>query len=313
MDAYLLPVAALVGGIVLLVQAGDRLVHHSARVAVHHRVPKAVVGAVILGFGTSLPELFVSLTAAIQGSPDIAIANVVGSNIANVGLILGCGALVVALPVSRSVVRSDLPFGVLATLFLLLWVGPAGRVSRVAGGILLVAFVAYLWNALRVTRSYRGTIEEKPGDGEMWDLVWIGGGLVGLALGANLLVWGAVEIARLLWVSERVIGLSLVAFGTSLPELAAMVAAARRDEAAMAVGNVVGSNLFNVLFVLGTTAVVKPVPVIDATVDRDFPAVAVFSVLAFPLLSTRREITRIQGEVLLGCFVAYLIWVWAVP
>jgi len=309
---YLQPVGAILGGIFLLVHAGDRLVHHAVVLAAAHHVPKAVVGAVIIGFGTSLPELFVSLTAAVQGQSDIAIANVVGSNIANVGIILGVGSLVVALPVQRSVIRSDLPLGVLATLLLLLWVGPAGEVSRVAGGVLLAAFGVYLWLALHQTRRHRLTVprDESAREGTLAALGWITMGLVGLVVGAHLLVYGAVGAARLLEVPERVIGLTVVAFGTSLPELAAMVAAARRGEVELAVGNIAGSNLFNLLFILGTTALVKPIGVSPVMVERDFPAVAVFSVLAFPLLSKERRIHRGQGYLLLACFLGYVLWTW---
>ena len=309
---YLKAAGAILAGIVLLVKAGDRLVHHAAAIAVARGVPKAIVGAVIIGFGTSLPEFFVSLAAALEGQPDIAIANVVGSNIANVGMILGIGALLVSLPVQRSVLRTDLPIGVLATLLLLIWVGPAGAVSRAAGGAMLAGSAVYLALAMRMPRRFRdeAAAVEGEGGGAGGAALWILVGLVGLALGAHLLVYGAVGLARLLDVPERVIGLTVVAFGTSLPELAAMVAAARRREVELAVGNIAGSNLFNLLFILGMTAVIKPIDVAPLMVERDFPAVAVFSVLAFPLLSRERRILRGQGVLLVVAFLAYVAWTW---
>jgi cation:H+ antiporter len=315
MGEYAIPSAYAAAGLVLLVVAGDRLVRHAAALAVAHHVPKTVIGAVVLGFGTSLPELAVSLDAALRGSPGIAIGNVVGSNIANVGLILGFGAVLVTLHVERRALRADLPFGVLAALFLLVWVGPVGEISRLAGAILLVAFALHLWNSLRHTRSFRdGRDPDLPAPDKSntgADIAWIVGGLVGIIVGARLLVGGAVDVARLFGVSERIIAVSMVAVGTSLPELTAIIHSARHGEADLAVGNVAGSNLFNILFVLGTTAVVKPVPVEPEMIAYDFPVVAAFSVLAFPLLVKERRIGRRQGALLLLAYAAYLTWLWA--
>ena len=311
MDGWLGPVIAFAGGMVLLVFAGERLVRHAAHLAVSYRMPKTVVGALILGFGTSLPELFVSVAAALEGSPGIAIGNVVGSNIANVGLILGTGAFLVTLRMDRSVIRMDLPFGVLAALFLILYVGPGGEVARITGLILLAAFVAYLLLSMRHTRRYRAEqvpVEEIVERTLGRDVFFILFGLAGIAVGAHLLVSGAAEIARLIGVSERIIGVTMVALGTSLPELAAMVAAARKGEADLAVGNVAGSNLFNLLFVLGVTAVIRPVPVSQLMIDRDFVVLAVFAVLAFPLLARGRRIRRIQGLIMLAAYFAYILW-----
>ncbi len=309
------PALILVAGIVVLFLGGEVLVHHATRLANAYRVPKVVIGACILGFGTSLPELGVSLQAALNGSPDIALGNVVGSNIANVGLILGFGALLATLHVERRVIRADLPFGVLAALFLVLWVGPQGEVSRLAGIALLVAFVLYLWSSLRFAQANRVILgNETPPPPRPWrDGALIIVGLVGIAYGAELLVHGASDIARTLGVSERVITVSIVAPGTSLPELAATLSAVRKNETDLAVGNVAGSNLFNLLFVLGTTAVIQPVPVSPQYVARDFPIVAVFAVLAFPLLHRARRIGRAQGGVLLAGYLAYVAWTWLAP
>jgi len=309
---FLLPLASVLGGVLLLVRGGDRLVLHSAHLAATHRVPKAVVGAVVMGFGTSLPELLVSMDAALLGRPGIALGNLVGSNIANVGLILGVGALVATLHVQRSVIRVDLPLGVLAALFLGLWVGPRLLVSRGTGLGLLAAFAAYLGLALRHTRRHRAvtTPEDAANPSTRRDLLWILGGLVAIGVGAHLLVHGAVGIARLLEVGETVIGLTLVALGTSVPELAATVAAARHGEADLAVGNITGSNLFNILFVLGLTAVVTPIPVAEVMPGRDFPVLAIFSVLLFPLFTDARRISRIQGLILLLGYAGYVLWVW---
>jgi cation:H+ antiporter len=315
MAEYAIPLAYAAAGLVLLVVAGDRLVRHAAALAVAHHVPKTVVGAVVLGFGTSLPELGVSLDAALRGSSGIAIGNVVGSNIANVGLILGIGAVLVTLHVERRALRADLPFGVLAALFLLVWVGPAGEISRLAGAILLVAFALYLWNSLRHTRNYRDSrdpdLPAPDRSNAAVDIAWIVGGLVGIIAGADLLVRGAVDVAEMFGVPHRVIAVSMVAVGTSLPELTAIIHSARHGEADLAVGNVAGSNLFNILFVLGTTAAIKPVPVEPEMISHDFPVVAAFSVLAFPLLVKERRIGRRQGFLLLAAYAGYIGWVWS--
>ncbi len=308
-------ILAVVAGLVLLVKAGDVLVVHAVALATGYRLPKVVIGAIILGFGTSLPELGVSLDSAIRGQPVFALGNVVGSNIANVGLILGIGALLTSLRVERRVIRSDLPFGVLAALFLLLWVGPAGQVSRTAGVILLTAFVLYLWSSLRYTRNYQGALVQeasakpKPLRHSLFILL----GLVGIGLGAEGLVWGARTIAEDFGVSKRVIGVGMMAVGTSLPELATTLAAARKGEADLAVGNIAGSNLFNLLFVLGTTAVIRPIPVESAMVAVDFPVMVVFAVLAFPLLVADRRIGRRQGIILLAAYAVYITNLWFFP
>jgi len=302
------PIVAVAVGLFLLVQGGDLLVARCVHLARCFSVPKAIVGAVIIGFGTSLPELFVSLTASWEGSPGIAIGNVVGSNIANVGLILGLGAILATLHVQRSITRSDLPLGVLAALFLLLWVGPRLEVSRAVGIVLLAVFVLYILAHLRETRRHQ---RESEGNNEHswhlgWDSLGILGGLVAIVLGAELLVSGATQIATSMGVSEELIGLTLVAVGTSLPELAAILAAVRHKELDLAVGNVAGSNLFNLLFVLGVTAVMRPVPVTEKMAEFDFGVLAVFSVLAFPLFSRARRIGRSQGALMLAAYAGYI-------
>ncbi|MHC4940375.1 MAG: calcium/sodium antiporter, partial [Planctomycetota bacterium] len=306
------PTLSLIGlgvGLLLLIAGGDLLVARCAHLARSFNVPKTIVGAVVIGFGTSLPELFVSLTAALGGSPGIAIGNVVGSNIANVGLILGFGALVGSLHVQRNITRSDLPLGVLTALLLILWIGPTGEVSRFAGAILLGVFVLYLAMHVRETKKHQAGEEgEEPATWHpVKDSLGIVAGLVAILVGARLLVGGAVDIARLLDVDEEVIGLSIVAVGTSLPELAAIIAAVRHHETDLAVGNVAGSNLFNLLFVLGTTAVVTPIPV-GAHMETDFLVLACFSVAAFPLLSRSRRIGRTQGLLMLVAYFAYIGW-----
>ena len=310
---YFWPLVSVLGGVVLLVAGAELLVRHAVRLAISYRVPKTVVGAVILGFGTSLPELLVSLTAAIDEAPGIAIGNVVGSNIANVGLILGLGAFMIPLYVSRRVMRSDLPLGVLAALVLMLWAGPQLMVSRTLGIVLLVAFGGYIWMSLNATRKHRAVtaIATEGVEKKLWtDLALSIAGLAMVVGGARVLVSGAEDIAKLMDVSERIIGISMVALSTSLPELAAVYAAARRGEADLAVGNIAGSNLFNLLLVLGSTATIHPIPVESIMHERDFPVLAGFAVLAFPLMAGARRISKVQGLVLLSAYAGYMAWTW---
>ena len=310
---YLWPLVSVLGGAALLLAGGELLVRHAVHLAASYRVPKTIIGAVILGFGTSLPELLVSLTAAIDEEPGIAIGNVVGSNIANVGLILGLGAFMATLHVQRRLVRFDLPLGVLSALALMLWAGPELMVSRTLGIVLLVAFAGYLWVSLSATRKHRAVVAIAPDGVEkaLWTDLSLS--VVGLALivgGARVLVHGATDIAQLMDVSQRIIGISMVALSTSLPELAAVYAAARRGETDLAVGNIAGSNIFNLLFVLGTTATIHPIPVEEIMDVRDFPVLAGFAVLAFPLMAVGRRISRVQGLVLLSAYTGYMAWTW---
>lgn len=315
----LVPLVAFLGGLVLLVKGGDVLVKQAAHLAQSYRVPKTVVGAIVIGFGTSLPELFVSVDAALSGAPGLALGNVIGSNIANVGLILGLGAFLVSLHVERTVIRMDLPLGVLAVLFLLLVAAPVQELRTWMGVALLAGFALYLALSLRTTKVFRSGPEGRSlytASGEpvrkriFHDAAWIVAGLVAITAGAELLVMGAMRIAEMLQVDDRVIGISLVAFGTSLPELSAMFAAARKGEADLAVGNIAGSNLFNLLFVLGTTVCVKNIELSEITILRDLPVLALFSVLAFPLLAPERRIRKWQGLILLTCYAGYIAATW---
>ena len=311
MQEYVLPLAAVVAGLVLLVKGGDWLVDHAVHLARSYRVPKAVVGAVVLGFGTSTPELSVSLTAALEGVPSLTLGNVIGSNIANVGLILGLGATMMPLLIQRNLLRIDLPLGLLAGLLLIYPLGSDLVLSRLDGLVLLGLFAAYLALTVRTARRHataeREVEADPPGRTPLRDLLWALGGLATIVIGAEFLVHGAQVTARLLGVSERIIGLSVVAVGTSLPELAALLAAVRRREADLAVGNIAGSNIFNLLFVLGTTAVVTPVEMQPVVLDHDLPRMLLFALLAFPLFSGARGLGRGHGVLLLILYGIHIL------
>ena len=293
----------MVAGIVLLYFGGDLLVKNAVALARQLGVSSLVIGLTVVAFGTSAPELAATLASALGGVPEIAIGNIVGSNTANIGLILGLTALVYPLQGSALFVRREVPITILVGAFLvpLLW---DGVVSRLEGALLLILLSGYLGFLFR-----KGEEPEEEADAQrpVWQaLLLIGLGVLLLVGGARALVTGAVTIAQALGVPEKVIGLTLVAFGTSLPELASSVIAALKRETDIILGNIVGSNLFNVLAVLGTTALVTPVPQVFAEIRPDIIVMIAFSVVVLPLMLRRSRLGRVGGAVL---FAGYLVYI----
>jgi len=296
-------------GIVLLYLGGEALVDNSIRLARSFNVSHLVIGLTVVAFATSCPELAATITAALRESPDIAVGNVFGSNIANLGLILGLSALMLPLYPSRRLIRRDAVFMVFVTVLVFpLMMG--GLLNRLEGLVLVVLLGIFLHNLL----SDPETNEQKVVPAEELDKplrpVWLAA--LGVALGVGLLVGGAqalvagaTDIARALGITERVIGLTLVALGTSLPELAASIVATRKGEGALVLGNVIGSNIFNLLMILGLTALVHPIRVTPAALQLDFWVVLGISVLVLIFLATKRRLVRIEGAILL---VAYLVY-----
>jgi cation:H+ antiporter len=316
----LLDVLLVVGGATVLAYAGDRLVGFAAAIAEKARLTPAVIGLTIVAAGTSAPELVVSVTGALQGSPAIAMGNVVGSNVANIGLILGGCALIVAIPVARGVLRFEYPFLVLSSWITLL-LSRDGWLDRLEGAFFLgsmVAFTAYaVWVARQEITAAEKTIvgEAIPERAERlsrrptWLLaLGVLGALVGLVLGAQALVSGAVSMARALGVSERVVGLTVVSVGTSLPELAVSLAAALRKQQEMAVANVVGSNIFNLLMILGAAALARPLPIDQRMISVDLWVMMAFTALLFPLVFRGRILSRRGGAALLAAYACYVGW-----
>ncbi len=295
-------VLASIGGLALLWRAADLLVDGAVAGAARLRVPPIVVGAVVVGLGTSAPEALVSVLAALDGSMDLAVGNVVGSNTANLSLVLGCAALLAPVLASRSALRRDLPLAVLATVALAFAVQDG--LSRLDGVLLLVGLGVAL-TLLLTGRGSAGSDPLPPRTGTLGrDLLTLLGGLVGVLVGAQLLVTGARGLAGELGLSEGFVGLTLVAVGTSAPELATALAAARRGESELVVGNVLGSNVFNSLLVAGLAGVVAP----GAVVDRGLTIVAVLAMLLATALAavamvTRRRVTRLEG---IGLLVVWL-------
>lgn len=306
-------------GLLLLAGGGELLVRGATALARLAGVTPAVIGLTIVAIGTSLPELVVSLLAAAQHQPDIAVANVVGSNIFNIVGILGVTALIVALPVHGSAVRLEWPFmfGVSAALVVF---SRDGLLDRFEGGLMLGAFTLFTWYMIRLARAEFRQAERREFETESVRrsirgpfaavpvaLLAVGGGLALLVGGARALVDGAVELTRLAGMSERVIGLTVVAIGTSMPELAASTVAAVRGRTDVAVANLIGSNIFNILGILGVTALYHPVPVAEALRNSDMVWMMVTALALFPILRSGGRVSRLEGAFLLGMYVVYLV------
>lgn len=303
----------LVVGLVLLVKGADWLVDGASKLAKRLGVTDIVIGLTIVAFGTSMPEFVVNMVSVADGATDLAITNILGSNIINTLVILGCSALVCPLVAQRSTVRLDIPLNIVAGVLVLVFVfitfpmEPKG-LSRVEGLALLVVFAAYLFYTLYTAKADATTTTEST-PFPLWKcVVLILVGLVGLVVGGEMIVKSAVAIARYCGVAESVIGLTIVALGTSLPELATSVVAAFKHNNDIAIGNVVGSNIFNVFFILGTSAIIKHLPVYPG-IEIDAALVAVSALAVWLLLCNKnRSINRWGGVLLLVIYAGYLTY-----
>ena len=286
---------------------GEALVRGSVGIARRMAIPPLLIGLTVVGFGTSTPELLVSVDAALRGAPDIAIGNIVGSNIANMLLIVGVTCLVWPIAVSGSTLRRDTAVMVIGVLALVP-IFAIGEMGRFAGGLLVTGLASYLiWAYLQPGDATVEDIDAPPPVSALVSVLWVVGGLVVLMFGARFLVDGSVSIARGFGVSEAFIGLTIVAVGTSLPELATSVIAAFRRQSEIAIGNIVGSNIFNVLGILGITALIKPIPVADRFLNFDLPIMIMVSLILTILLLTRPVIGRKVG---LAGLAGYAVYVW---
>ena len=298
--------ASVVIGLVLLVFAGDALVKGAVNLALRLGVPALVVSLTVVAFGTSAPELLVGVQAVLDGAPGLALGNIVGSNIANVLLVLGVPALIATLHTGACEVRRDYAFMLAATV---LFIGfcLTGTLVWWHGIVLLIVLAAILITTFVSTREADADVEGADDKMAGWKVgAFLVGGLIGLPLGASLLVDGATAIARVWGVSEAVIGLTLVAIGTSLPELATTVMAAIRRHADVALGNVIGSNLFNLLGIMGVTVLVGPVPVDPGFLKVDLWVMLGATLFLVPFVFMRRDVTRIWGVVLVGLYLAFM-------
>lgn len=297
----------LLGGLFGLFLGGEALVRGSVGIARRLAIPPLLIGLTVVGFGTSTPELLVSVDSALRGVPDIAIGNIVGSNIGNILLIVGLSALVWPIRVMGGTLRRDTAVMMAAALALLpLFL--LGQMGRFSGGLLIAGLIGYLvWAYLQPGPDLA---EDDPAPvPPLWQAaLWVAIGLAALMLGARFLVDGAVNIARGYGVSEAFIGLTIVAVGTSLPELATSLIAALRRQSEIAIGNIIGSNIFNVFGILGVTALITPIPVADRFLRFDLPVMIAASLVLTGLLLLRPKIGRLTG---IGLLLAYAIYVWA--
>lgn len=304
----------LIVGFLLLIFSGDFLVKGAVSIALKLRLSTLVIGMTIVSFGTSAPELLVSIKAALGGHPDISIGSVVGSNISNIALILGITALVFPITVSKATLRIDWPMMMLSTLLFVVVVmdGELSAWEGILFIVFLISFIVWLIRNSRKGSAVPAAVDEVNKEEKnlpLWKGVGLVGlGAVGLVLGADLMLKGAVEIARYYEVSERIIGLTIVAFGTSLPELITSCVAAFRKEADISIGNLIGSNIFNILAILGITSIIHPISVSSSIINSDNYILLGITFLVFPLMYFGKKLTRGKGFLLFFVYTTYLIY-----
>lgn len=302
----IIQIGLLAIGFFMLVKGADYFVDGAAGIATKFGIPQLVVGLTIVAMGTSAPEAAVSITGALNGAADIAIGNVVGSNILNVLIILGITGVIATIAVQKSTLMIEIPFMLTITV-LLIFLGMSGNeLTFIEGVIFWICFIAYL--AYLYVLGKKGTEEESTEDRPVWKLllfILVGGAVV--VLGANISVNAATAIATAIGISEKFIGLTIVALGTSLPELVASVTAARKGNADIAIGNIVGSNIFNILFVLGTSALITPIPYQPTFLIDGIIAVAA-GVLLWVATIRKKELNRTWGIIMLLGYAAYFAY-----
>lgn len=303
-------------GIVIVLMGADKLTESASSLARGMKIPEIVIGLTIVSMGTSAPELFVSLTSALQHTPDMALGNVIGSNIFNTLLIVGCAAIVAPMTIAHTTVSKDIPFSLLASALLVVLcmddfssVQITGHVlSRTDGVVLLLCLALFMWLTYRVAMRNRKETTVAPPSMPWWRAVlWMALGLGALVLGSDLFVSSASDLAVSLGMSQAVVGLTIVAGGTSLPELATSVVAAYRGRSAIAIGNVIGSNVFNILAILGITAVISPLHISGIT-PIDLGLLLGSVALLWLFCFTKYTVARWEGWLLTLIFGAYMGW-----
>ena len=311
----------LVIGFLLLVKGADYFVEGASSIAKKLRIPTFVIGLTIVAFGTSAPELAVSISAALKGSNDIAIGNVVGSNIFNTLVVLGASAAITPVAVEKGIIKKDYPLSIFAAILLgvlsldmILFKAPAMTLSRVDGIILLVAFAFFMYTTVKAGLKQRAAAnpEHEEALANMYMPAWksiliLVVGLAGIVIGGDLSVEGAKEIARAFGLSEALIGLTIVAFGTSLPELVTSIVAARKGESDIAVGNVIGSNIFNIFFILGVSATILPMNV-SSTYLYDIAILVAVMVLSYIPIAKTKKVSRGMGVTMVAAYLAYTVY-----
>lgn len=301
-------VLLLAGGVVALYGGAELLVAGAGRLALGIGLRAATVGVTVVAFATTAPELFVSVIGALNVSTDIGLGAIVGSNIANIGLVLGVSALIKPLSVSNTVIRRHVPFMILAAL-LLVAVGANGTIGRLEGGLFLLVLAGFTGYLLYYVNADPAPMVDEPdaGDGiALRDVAFVVGGLLTLVIGSRWLVAGGTGLLSALGVPDLIIGLTVLALGTSLPELAASVVGAVRGETAFAIGNVVGSNIYNILAVLGVVALITPIEITASTLRFELPIMVAFTVLLVGQMGYGGRLTRLDGGVLVVGYVVFI-------
>lgn len=311
----------LIIGLVVLIFGGELLVRGATRLALKLKISPLVVGLTIVAFGTSAPELFISLKSALAGSPDIAIGNVVGSNICNLTLILGLTAVITPIPVGRNSIRIDWPMAMGGSLLMYLWMMD-GVIGLIEGIIFVLILAGYTFFIIRKSRNETNDainanleididpeINSENRKRTVIDILLVVAGCVGLYFGSDWFVFGAIELAGFLGVSERVIGLTVVAIGTSLPEMVTSVMASLRKQIDVALGNLIGSNIFNIFSILGITSIVQNIPVSAEILSSDMIWMIAITILILPMMVSKKNIQRFEGMIL---FLIYGIYTYSV-
>ena len=300
----------IIAGVVLVLWGADRLTDGAVALAERMQIPQIVIGLTIVALGTSAPEFCVSLVSALKGTADLAVGNVVGSNIFNAMLIVGVAAMVAPMTILPSTVRKDVPVALLASVALTVMVLMDGDLSRVDAALLFVGFLAFMWVTLRGAKGSHAIEQEQAAPRGYSVLKSVGLLVLGLAclvVGSNIFVDGATSVAKTLGVSEAVIGLTIVAGGTSLPELATSVVAARKGNSGIAIGNVLGSNVLNILLILGAAGLICPMQVQGITLV-DFAMMTISVLLLWLFSYTKLTVARWEGAVLTVLFFGYMAW-----
>lgn len=308
---FLFNAGLLILGFILLIKGADFFVDGASRIADKFGIPQIVIGLTIVAFGTSAPEAAISINSGIKGSTGIAIGNVVGSNIMNILLILGITSCITVLHVKKSTVNIEIPFVILVTAVMVVIGGVKGELDFMSGLILWTFFIIFLVYLVIVAKKGESSEEEKKIDGKNSSLLKLIiitiTGMAGIIIGSNFTVDGATEIARIFGMEERLIGLTIVAFGTSLPELITSVTAGLKGNADIAIGNIVGSNIFNILFVLGTTCLIKTVPYDSKFIIDGIIAICTAALL-FLSVFRKKQLGRGAGITMLICYAGYFTY-----
>jgi len=309
----------LIIGFALLIKGADYFVDGATKIAQTLRVSPMLIGLTIVAFGTSAPEASVSFIAAFEGNSDVAIGNVVGSNIFNATFILGVTAIVYPLAVQNDTIRKEIPFALLAAVALLLLISDVqlqysdlNLITRTEGFILLLFFAVFLYYVFEMARNNRTQVDESPVNTEntswMKNSLLTVGGLVGIVFGGNIVVKNSIEIALSLGMSETLVGLTIVAVGTSLPELVTSITAALKKQTDIAIGNIVGSNIFNIFFILGASATIHPLAV-DSIIFLDMWLMVLVTILLLILSRTHYRISKIEGIILAIIYIIYVTYI----